>query len=172
MSSERYFLSLLPPLGHHLSSLCLYRGGLGGRSTSNRRPPAVYQLASGPSVPPLLPPIGLDIQQIAELYRLENRPTVFRRTGCSIGSLHRFDRPICGEWRFPCFSEWWSQQRLATWRFAGNAQMRRARAASATEIIRVRLQKRRVSQYGHAGYRWRLRTNSRALLVSNAPSTA
>jgi hypothetical protein len=32
------------------------------------------------------------------------------RGRCSIGSLHRFDRPVCGEWWFPRFSECWSQQ--------------------------------------------------------------
>src|SRR5262249_9149852 len=105
---------LLPSSGQHLSSLCLDRGGLGGRSTSNRRPPAVYELAYGPVVPPPLPRIGLDIQQIAEACRLENCPTAFGRGRCSIGSLYRLDQPICGESRFPCFSECWSRQRSST----------------------------------------------------------
>src|SRR5262249_58456821 len=95
----------LPSSGRHLSSLCLYRGDRGGRSTSNRRPLAVYELAYGPVVPPPLPPIEADIRQIAEVYRLENCPTAFGRGGSSIGSLHRFDRPVGGEWTFPCFSE-------------------------------------------------------------------
>jgi hypothetical protein len=94
--------------GRHLSSLCLYLGGRGGPSTSNRRPLAVYELAYGPVVPPPLPPIEADIRQIAEVYRLANCPTGFGRGDSSIGSLYRLDQPICGESRFPCFSECWS----------------------------------------------------------------
>src|SRR5262249_56795134 len=98
----------LPSSGRHLSSLCLYRGDRGGRSTSNRRPLAVYELAYGPVVPPPLPPIEADIRQIAEVYRLENCPIGFGRGGFSIGSLYCLYQPICGESRVPRFFECWS----------------------------------------------------------------